>query len=53
MSGIKTLCMSGFAYEGSGKHIVLKPGTMFIQKPFAQDSLLKKVRAALDSETGP
>ena len=45
---IKVLFMSGYTDEAMGLHGVLGAGTQFIQKPFAADALLRKVREALD-----
>ena len=45
---IKVLFMSGYTDEAMGLHGVLDAGTRFIQKPFATDALLRKVREALD-----
>lgn len=46
---LKTLYISGFAQEGRGRTLFLKPGTDFLQKPFLRDDLLRKVRAVLDA----
>jgi PAS domain S-box-containing protein len=46
---IKVLFMSGYTDEAMGLHGMLAPGTNFIQKPFAADVLLRKVREAIDA----
>jgi two-component system, cell cycle sensor histidine kinase and response regulator CckA len=46
---IKVLFMSGYTDEAMGVHGVLGTGTQFIQKPFAADALLRKVREAIDA----
>jgi two-component system, cell cycle sensor histidine kinase and response regulator CckA len=46
---IKVLFMSGYTDEVMGFHGVLRSGTQFIQKPFAADALLAKVREAIDA----
>jgi PAS domain S-box-containing protein len=45
---IKVIFMSGYTAEAMGLHGVLGADTRFIQKPFAPDALLAKVREALD-----
>jgi CheY-like chemotaxis protein len=40
--------MSGYTDDAIGQHGVLDEGTHFLQKPFAIDALLQKVREALD-----
>jgi two-component system, cell cycle sensor histidine kinase and response regulator CckA len=47
--GTKVLFMSGYTDEAMGLHGVLDAGTQFIQKPFAADALLRKVREAIDA----
>jgi PAS domain S-box-containing protein len=46
--GIKVLFMSGYAQEATGAHGTIGVGTNFIQKPFAADALLLRVREAID-----
>jgi two-component system, cell cycle sensor histidine kinase and response regulator CckA len=46
---IKVLFMSGYTHEAMDLHGVLGADTQFIQKPFAQNALLWKVREALDA----
>ena len=48
-SGMKVLYMSGYANDAIVDGGVLKPGTAFLQKPFAAKELAKKVRELLDT----
>lgn len=48
---VKVLYISGTADEAIGRHQVLAPGTEFLQKPFAIDQLVRRVRKVLDSPT--
>jgi PAS domain S-box-containing protein len=48
-SGMKVLYMSGHANGAVFDSGVLKPGTAFLQKPFAAKELAKKVRGLLDA----
>jgi two-component system cell cycle sensor histidine kinase/response regulator CckA len=50
---VKVLYISGTADEAIGRHQVLAPGTEFLQKPFALDQLVRKVRKVLDSPSRP
>jgi len=45
---IKILYMSGYTDDAIVRHGMLEKGLSFIQKPFASDSLKKKVREVLD-----
>jgi two-component system, cell cycle sensor histidine kinase and response regulator CckA len=47
--GMKVLYMSGYANQAFVDDGVLKPGTVFLQKPFAAEELAKKVRKLLDA----
>jgi len=46
--GMKVLFMSGYTEDTISHHGVLEAGLAFIQKPFASDALLRKVREVLD-----
>jgi two-component system cell cycle sensor histidine kinase/response regulator CckA len=46
---IKVLYISGTADDAIGRHQVLAPGIEFLQKPFALDQLVRKVRKVLDA----
>jgi CheY-like chemotaxis protein len=46
--GTKVLYMSGYADDALGPHHVLEPGTQLLEKPFAPDVVLRKVRELLD-----
>jgi len=48
-SGMRVLYMSGYANGAIVDSGVLKPGTAFLQKPFAAKELAKKVRKLLDA----
>ena len=48
----RVLLMSGYADAALGREGVIDPATHFIQKPFAADALLRKVREVLDQGTG-
>ncbi len=45
---MRILYMSGHTDRGLGAQGTLPPGTLFLQKPFTQDTLIRTVRQALD-----
>jgi CheY-like chemotaxis protein len=45
---VKVLYMSGYPDEALGKHGVLEPGAVLLQKPFTPQDLADKVRQVLD-----
>jgi len=47
--GLRVLFMSGYTDDAIGLHGVLEPGTNFLQKPFAGETLVRKVREILDA----
>ena len=44
----RVLFMSGYTDDAISHHGILEPGTLFIQKPFTTDGLLRKVSQVLD-----
>jgi len=48
--GLPAVFMSGYADDVIGKHGVLDNGTRFVQKPYTVETLMREVRAALESE---
>jgi PAS domain S-box-containing protein len=46
---MKVLYMSGYTDDAIVRHFVLEPGLAFLQKPFTQKVLARKVRELLDS----
>jgi PAS domain S-box-containing protein len=46
---VKVLYISGTTDDAIHRHRVLAPGTEFLQKPFARDQLVRKVRQVLDA----
>lgn len=46
--GLRVLYMSGYTDAAVVRHGILEPGTPFIQKPFAVETLARKVRELLD-----
>jgi two-component system cell cycle sensor histidine kinase/response regulator CckA len=49
LGSVRTLFMSGYTDHAVLRNALQSPGTAFVQKPFTQDVLLRKVRDALDS----
>jgi two-component system cell cycle sensor histidine kinase/response regulator CckA len=47
--GLKVLYISGCTGTSIVPYGILEEGTPFLQKPFTQDSLTRKVREALDA----
>jgi CheY-like chemotaxis protein len=46
---MKIMFMSGYTDDTVVRHGVLEVGTAYVQKPFTSESLLRKVRDALDA----
>ena len=40
--------MSGYTNDAIVHHGVLDPGIFFVEKPFSQETLMRKLRAVLD-----
>jgi CheY-like chemotaxis protein len=47
---MRVIYMSGYTNDAIAHHGVLDPGIHFIEKPFSQESLMRKLRAVLDAE---
>jgi CheY-like chemotaxis protein len=47
--GLRILFMSGYSDEAVVRHGIIRPGTAFIEKPFSEGSLARKVREVLDA----
>ena len=47
----KVVYMSGYTDDALAFHGFPQPNTGFIQKPFTQEELLRRVREVLDSDT--
>jgi CheY-like chemotaxis protein len=47
--GMKVLYMSGYTNEAIMRHGVLEPGIFFLEKPFSQEALARKLREVLAS----
>ena len=51
--GLKVLYMSGYTHSAIAEHGVLEAGTYLLQKPFTEETLLRKTREVLDSGAPP
>jgi len=47
--GLRVLFMSGYSDEAVFRHGIIRPDTAFIEKPFSQATLARKVREVLDA----
>ena len=47
---LRVLFMSGYSDEAVFRHGIIRPDTAFIEKPFSQAALARKVREVLDAE---
>jgi len=46
---MRVVYMSGYTDDRIAQHGVLEPGMTFVQKPFAFESLARKIRETLDA----
>ena len=46
---LRVLFMSGYSDEAVFRHGIIRPDTAFIEKPFSQAALARKVREVLDA----
>ena len=46
---LRVLFMSGYSDKAVFRHGIIRPGTSFIEKPFTQVALARKVREVLDA----
>jgi len=47
---LKVVYMSGYTDSAIVDHGILEPGVAFVQKPFATDALLRRIREVLDAQ---
>ena len=47
--GARVVFMSGYADDAAGRDATLEPGSLFLQKPFTLDALLRMVRRAIEA----
>jgi DNA-binding response OmpR family regulator len=47
---MKVIFMSGYDSEAVSKHLVLQPGTAYLEKPFSVEILMRKVRETLSGK---
>jgi DNA-binding NtrC family response regulator len=45
----RVVFMSGYSEQAMGDQGTLEPGTLFLQKPFTMDALMRTIRGALDA----
>ncbi|HWA77620.1 MAG TPA: ATP-binding protein [Polyangiaceae bacterium] len=50
LPSLRIVCMSGYTGEASTRRGILEAGRVFVQKPLTPETLLRKVREALDRE---
>ena len=50
---LRVVYMSGYTDSDIVDHGILEPGVTFVQKPFATDTLLRKIREVLDAPPKP
>jgi len=50
---LRVVYMSGYTDSAIVDHGILEPGVTFVQKPFATDTLLRKIREVLDTPPQP
>lgn len=49
----RVVFMSGYSDQAMEDQGTLEPGTLFLQKPFTQDALMRTIRGALDARLPP
>ncbi len=50
--GIRCIFMSGYTADVIAHHGVMDEGIVFLQKPFAVDTLTRKVREVIEANAG-